>query len=149
MTLSRQTQVRLPKIQKALFQEKTMQEIAEICKVSDKTIDRDMKAWIDSGEFELWLKEEWLRVYIDIKKIKPIIAFEALNNLVGKMLTRKIERKEQIELSQKVEVNVTSNLQQYESLITEELNRTLHVNSVAKQVDPAPTAPKTSPVPTA
>jgi len=149
MTLSRQTQVRLPKIQKALFQEKTMQEIAEICKVSDKTIDRDMKAWVDSGEFELWLKEEWLRVYIDIKKIKPIIAFEALNNLVGKMLTRKIERKEQIELSQKVEVNVTSNLQQYESLITEELNRTLQTDSARKQVDPAPTAPKTSPVPTA
>jgi len=107
MTLPRQTQIRLPKIQKALIDEKTIQEIADICKVSDKTIDRDMKAWVDSGDFETWLKEEWLRVYVDIKKMKPIVAFEALNNLVGKMLTRKIERKEQIEVSEKVEIDLS------------------------------------------
>jgi IS30 family transposase len=88
----------MPKIKKGLMEGKTITQIAEDCNVYEKTIDRDMRAWVDSGEFEIWLKEEWLRVYVDIKKIKPIVAFEALNNLVGKMLTRKIERKEQIEI---------------------------------------------------
>jgi hypothetical protein len=108
-----------------------------------------MRGWIESNLFETWIKEEFVETYPDIKKEDKGLAFQEIAKLVGKMLTRKIERKEQIELSQKVEVNVTSNLQQYESLIAEELNRTLHANSATKQVDPAQATPETSPVPTA
>jgi hypothetical protein len=107
MSLSKQTQIRLPRIKQSLLEGLTTDQIGERLHVTEKTIDRDMKAWVDSGDFETWLKEEWLRVYVDIKKIKPIVAFEALNNLVGKMLTRKIEKKElsveKIEISWKTE----------------------------------------------
>jgi transposase len=107
MSLSKQTQIRLPRIKQSLLEGLTTDQIGERLHVTEKTIDRDMKAWVDSGDFETWLKEEWLRVYVDIKKIKPIVAFEALNNLVGKMLTRKIEKKElsveKIEISWKME----------------------------------------------
>lgn len=102
MTLSRQTLKRLPYIKQGIFSGLNRDQIADICKCSHKTIDRDMRGWIDSDLFEIWIKEEFIETYPDIKKEDKVLAFQEIAKLVGKMLTRKIERKEQIELSQKV-----------------------------------------------
>jgi hypothetical protein len=60
---------------------------------------------------------------------------------------------QKIEQNLKVEDNrgatITSNLQEYEPLITRELNRTLQTDNPRQQVDSTSTTSEASPVPTA
>jgi hypothetical protein len=103
MSLSKQTQLRMPKIKEGILRGLNYDEIAATCKLRNhRTIERDVKTWVESGEFETWLKVEFLTTYPEIKAEDKGLAFQEIAKLVGKMLTRKIERKEQIELSQKV-----------------------------------------------
>jgi len=111
MSLSKQTLMRLPKIKEGLLRGLNYDEIAITCKLKNhRTIERDVKAWVESGEFETWLKVEFLTTYPEIKAEDKVLAFQEIAKLVGKMLTRKIERKEQIAISEEiVTVNVTEN----------------------------------------
>ena len=111
MSLSPQTLKRLPKIKEGLLRGLNRQQIAELCGVkSEKTIDRDFKAWVNSGDFETWLKEEWVRLHNIILRESPLEAYRQVSKLVGMMVTRKIEKKEQIKISEQVvTLNVTEN----------------------------------------
>lgn len=110
MSLTTQTLKRLSLIQQGIHQGLSRQQIGESCGVTEKTIDRDMNAWVESGLFEVWIKKEFIETYPNIKKEDQVLAFQEIAKLVGKMLTRKIERKEQIEISEEiVTVNVTEN----------------------------------------
>ena len=94
MSLSKQTILRLPKIKEGLLKGLNYDVIASNCGIkSHRTIERDVRAWLESGEFEIWLKEEFVLTYPEIKKEDKALAFTEIAKLVGKMLTRRIEAK--------------------------------------------------------
>jgi hypothetical protein len=93
MSLSTSTISRLPKIQQGLKQGLTQEQIAGTCGVSRRTIIRDMQEWVNSGLFETWLKLEFVELYEYERVANPAIAFKALSQLMGKMVTRKAEIK--------------------------------------------------------
>ena len=110
MSLTTQTKRRLPTIKASLMLGLNRGQIAEKLHVNEKTIDRDFKTWVASNDFEIWLKEEWLRLHNLVLHEDLIEAYKQISKLCGQMLTRKIERKEQIEISEEiVTVNVTEN----------------------------------------
>jgi DNA-binding transcriptional regulator LsrR (DeoR family) len=93
MSLSTSTISRIPKIQSGIKQGLTQEQIAEHCGVSRRTIIRDMQEWVNSGLFETWLKLEFVELYEYERVANPAIAFKALSQLMGKMVTRKAEIK--------------------------------------------------------
>ena len=93
MSFSVQTERRLPAIRHGLLKGLTYQKIASECKVTERTINRDVKKWVQSGAFEEWIKEEWLRLHGVMLKGYPDLAYKEVSRLVGRMLTRKVESK--------------------------------------------------------
>jgi len=102
MSLSTQTQKRLPQIKASLLKGLNYEQIGTKCGVTEKTIDRDVKAWVDSGDFENWIKEEWIRLHQIVMNESPVEAYRNLTKLVGQMLTRKIQAKSEITQTQRV-----------------------------------------------
>jgi len=92
MTLPTSTLQRLAKIKSGLLEGKTIAEIALDCRVYEKTIDRDLRKWRQSKEFENWLKEEWIRLHIIMQKKDPTEAYRQLTKLIGHLFVRKIEK---------------------------------------------------------
>jgi len=91
MSLPEATRIRLPKIKTGLIEGKTSEQIAKECGVTRETIERDKHAWRQSGDFEDWIKEEWLRLHILIQEKDPVIAYKEITRLLGKTLTQKVE----------------------------------------------------------
>jgi DNA-binding transcriptional regulator LsrR (DeoR family) len=106
MSLSTQTRIRLPKIQEGLRQGLTHDQIAENCGVTSRTIERDLDSWYESGEFETWLKAEFVELYEYVRTANPTIAFKELARLMGKMVTRKAEIKTESIIEEKKEVHI-------------------------------------------
>ena len=103
MSLSKQTRIRLPRIKKGLIDGLTLGQIADICKVTEKTIDRDKQQWIRSGDFENWLREEWVRYHIMIGKKDPVEVYRQLSKLVGRQIAQRISA----EVKQDVKFEIT------------------------------------------
>jgi hypothetical protein len=80
---------RLDKLKQGLLSGKTLQEIAEECGVGIATIHRDLKAWRDSGGFELWLTEEFYRLHGQVKGTDPTTAYREISNLLGRTITQR------------------------------------------------------------
>lgn len=137
MTLPQQTLKRLPKIKAGLIQGLTIEQIAHTCSVYEKTIDRDLRAFRQSGEFEQWIREEALRLHYIIVQKRPVEAYREIMRLLGKTLTRRVEAKTEITEKVDVNVNVKALLARYEKVITKASNRNLRKNNSAKQVDTA------------
>jgi len=91
MSLPRQTSIRLPKLKKGLILGQNLAEIARECHVTERTINRDKEAWLASGDFEVWLRDEWLRYHMLIGKTDPVEAYRQLSRLIGKTLTQRVE----------------------------------------------------------
>lgn len=110
MSLSTQTVKRLPIITDGLIKGLNYTQIGSKCGVTEKTIDRDVKAWVESGQFETWIKQEWMRLHQIIIHEDPMEAYRNISKLVAKMITRKAEFKAEItERLELVELNVTEN----------------------------------------
>ena len=101
MSLSQQTRPRLPRIKEGLLKGDNYTVIGEACAVTRRTIDRDIATWIESEEFETWIKEEWLRLHQIIIDKDPGHAYDKVTQLFQKMIAHKVEKninvKEQIE----------------------------------------------------
>ena len=91
MSLSTHTIKRLPKIQQGLREGLNRTQIGTECGVSEKTIDRDMQSWVQSGLFEIWLKTEFVQLYYHEKLANPTEAFKEISRIVGRMVTQKKE----------------------------------------------------------
>lgn len=144
MSLSTQTQKRLPQIKQGLLKGLNYTQIGAKCGVTERTIDRDVKVWVSSGDFEDWIKEEWIRLHQIVVNESPIEAYKNLTKLVGNMLTRKIERKEQLEIREKVEINITELLANYEPALTRARESNIRQNNPAEQVDSSQANSETS-----
>ena len=104
MTQPQQTLQRLPKIKAGLLEGKQIDEIAVLCKVTEKTVDRDLQKFRASPLFEEWLREEWQRVHYIIIKEHPVEAYRQLTRLLGQTFTRRIEAKTETTTELKQEV---------------------------------------------
>jgi len=91
-------------IKKGLLSKLTYEQIATECKVHHRTIERDIRRWVESGLFETWIKEEFLRLHPIIATSYPEIAYKEVARLVGKMVTRKAEIKTETKIDERVEV---------------------------------------------
>lgn len=91
MSLSRMTLKRLPTIKTSLRRGLNREQIGAKCGVTEKTIDRDMKAWVQSGLFDVWLREEFLDLHNYVRDEDPIEAYRQIAKLVGKGLVHRIE----------------------------------------------------------
>lgn len=102
MSVSTRTRVRLPKIKKGLVLGQTLEEIARECGVTERTIYRDKEAWLASGDFETWLRDEWLRYHLLVGKTDPTEAYRQLTKLVGRQIAQRIHA--EIKEEQKIEI---------------------------------------------
>ena len=93
MSLTTQTRRRLPTIKSNLLQGLSYGQIGDILGVTEKTIDRDMKAFVESGQFETWIKQEWIRLHTAVIKDNPTEAYRQVSKLLSRMVTRKAEIK--------------------------------------------------------
>ena len=96
MSLSTQTKIRLPTIKQGLREGFNYEQIGSKCGVTEKTIDRDMGDWVESGQFEIWLKTEFVELHNYTRKANPIEAYKQLSKIVGRMVTQKSEIKAEI-----------------------------------------------------
>jgi len=105
LELSNVTQIRLPLIKEGLLKKETRQQIATVCKVSRRTITRDIQSWIKTDDFLHWIREVWLDKY---RKVDDVEAFRQATKILCRTLVQKVEEKvevkERIEL---VELHVT------------------------------------------
>jgi len=104
--LTTQTRIRLPKIQEGLRDGLSHEQIAANCGVTRRTIERDLDSWYESGEFETWLKAEFVELYEYVRTANPTIAFKELARLMGKMVTRKAEIKTEDTITEHKEVRI-------------------------------------------
>ena len=98
--LTHQTLLRLPKIQQGLREGLNYTQIGQSCGVTEKTIDRDMQAWVQSGEFEIWIKTEFAALHSHVVVANPLEAYKEIAKIVSKMVTQKREIKEDITLKE-------------------------------------------------
>lgn len=101
--LPKNTALRLPKIKQGLRDGLSYNQIAEVCGVkSSQTIDRDMKAWIESGLFETWLITEFVELHNHMRTADPAKAYDNICRIVSRMVTQKREINEEITHTNKV-----------------------------------------------
>ena len=93
MSLSTQTLKRLPAIKEGLLKGLNYTQIGGKCGVTEKTIDRDIGKWVESGQFETWIKQEFLRLHTIMIHEYPLEAYRQISKILGRMVTRKAEVK--------------------------------------------------------
>ena len=126
MSVSHQTRRRLPTIKAELLKGSSYERIGDQLGVTRRTIDRDMDTFLQSGEFETWLKEEWVRLHTQIIHDNPTEAYRNLTKLVSRLLTRRVES-HHIEEVREIQI------------------QWLHDDAATH--DPVPAAPRPTPVP--
>lgn len=82
---------RLEIVKKGLLEGKMIAEIAEEMGVSEPTVYRLLRKWRESGGFEEWLHEEWVRSYGEVRQIDPTVSFRELSGLLGKHIRQKMD----------------------------------------------------------
>jgi len=106
MSLSQHTLKRLSTIQQGLREGLSREQIGANCKVTEKTIDRDMQEWVQSGLFEVWLKTEFVTLHSYAVGANPLEAYKEVAKIVARMVTQKRELKEEITETKTVNYNV-------------------------------------------
>lgn len=137
--LPKNTLIRLPKIKEGLREGLSYQQIALNCNLSEKsgekTIDRDMNKWVSSGLFEKWLIKEYVEAHYHMKVANIGKVYDNLSRIVARMVTRKTEIKEEINVREEHAISIITNLSRYDAVIEEELTRVLRANGTKQQVD--------------
>jgi len=77
-------------IKPMLLDGKSQLEMSVALQLRRETVNRKIQRWLQTNDFELWLKQAWLEKY---QKVDDETAFEALTKLVGKMVTQRAEVK--------------------------------------------------------
>jgi hypothetical protein len=129
--LTIQTRIRLPKIQEGLREGLSHEQIASNCGVTRRTIERDLESWYESGEFETWLKAEFVELYEYVRTANPTVAFKELARLMGKMVTRKAEIKSEYkaEITHKKVEELNATLADYRDAVQKVVDRHLQTDN--------------------
>lgn len=83
---------RIQKLKTLLPKGRTIEEIAGECGVDEKTIDRDLKAWMNKGGFEDWLNKEFFRLHRKAEEEDVLEAYKAVVRLKERYITQKIQQ---------------------------------------------------------
>jgi hypothetical protein len=133
MSLSHQTQQRLPHIKAGLLRGDSYTTIGHACGVTDKTIDRDMHAFVTSDAFWTWIKEEYLRLHAVVVHENPTAALTNLSRLVAKMIPQRLEAHTVEEL--KIDEQHVTIIADYTSAIESAAKRDLQALRAEQQMD--------------
>jgi IS30 family transposase len=111
ITLSTKDQTDIERIKLMLLEGKSQLEISVALNLARETVNRKIQRWIQTPDFELWLKTAWLDKY---QKVDDETAFEALTKLLSRMVTQKREVKEEIQVTENasLDINVFNNSEQ-------------------------------------
>jgi len=93
VTFTSKDKVDIEKIKQMLIEHKTQLDMSRELGLRRETVNRKIHRWVQTDDFENWLKTAWLQQYQNVDSTE---AFRALTSLVGKMLTRKIEAKAEL-----------------------------------------------------
>jgi hypothetical protein len=133
--LTTQTNIRLPKIKYGLMHKQTREQIGTLCNVTEKTIRRDIQAWIKTEDFYQWLHELWLHLYGKIDNVE--LVFKEVTRLLGKGMTQKVETKLH-KIDEKRTVEIKALLKDYDAVFERVAQDAIRKNSVRKQVATPP-----------
>lgn len=100
--LSKATTIRLPKIKDGLTRGLTRDEIGVLCHVTEKTIRRDIKAWLRYGDFKEWIQETWLDLYGEARKDNIDNVFREVTKILIKAMPQIIESTSDITVKKEV-----------------------------------------------
>jgi len=89
--LTYQTKKRLPTIIKGLLEDKTHEQIAAIIGVTRATVERDLRAWRETGGFEEWVDEEFFRLHSKVRTEDEKLAYKTIARFKERILARKQE----------------------------------------------------------
>ncbi len=109
ITLSAKDQTDIEQIKLMLLERKSQVEMSVTLNLTRETVNRKIQRWIQTPDFELWLKTAWLDKY---QKVDDETAFEALTKLLSRMVTQKREIKEEITQNSTLDINVFNNDEQ-------------------------------------
>jgi len=123
MSLSTQTLKRLPKIKHGLIKGLNRVQIGDKCGVTEKTIDRDMQSWVQSGLFEIWIKEEFVRLHPKALKKDLMEVYKEICKLVGKTIIRKAEIKKEIKTERRTDIHIL--MERYEGIVKRAASRNM------------------------
>lgn len=82
---------RLEVIQKELPKGTTHEEIARLCGVTRRTIERDIAEWRAEGGFERWLQDEFFRLHDKVRSDDEKTAYKVIARLLERTLKQKVE----------------------------------------------------------
>lgn len=99
---------RLSKIKELYPLHRTVEQIAAVCGVNEKTIRRDIKEWKQGGGFEEWLLEEFYSLHGSVKlnEEKVGLAYSTIAQLLGKTLTQKSEQRTNFTGKETIEIKI-------------------------------------------
>ena len=83
--------IRIGKIKHYLLDGRNLTEIAGLCGVSRRTIYRDIEAWVDTGDFEAWLAQEWLHIHQCVKQKDLKEVYRQLSGMMKRRMKQKVE----------------------------------------------------------
>jgi len=96
ITLSNADKKHLPKIKSLLLQGKSQVEISVALGLRRETVNRKIRRWMQTEDFEQWLKEVWLDLYREVRHDNPVEAFRQISKILGRVLEKKPSLAEQI-----------------------------------------------------
>ncbi len=103
LTFSAKDRADIEKIKPMLLDGKTQLDMSLSLKLRRETVNRKIARWVQTPDFEVWLKTAWVEKY---QKVDDETAFDALTKLLGKMVTQKREVTEQVDIKEHIEINM-------------------------------------------
>ena len=105
VTLSAKDWSDIERIKPMLLDRKSQLEMSIALGLRRETVNRKIQRWVQTEDFETWLKTAWVEKY---QKVDDRTAFDALTKLLGKMVTQKREIKQEIteDIHEQIDVNI-------------------------------------------
>ena len=102
VSLSNRDKFHIEKIKQMLLDNKTYLDMSRELNINRRTVYRKINKWIQTDDFETWLKHAWLEKY---QKVNNREAFRGLTRLLGYVIARKLEKKEWYMGLEKIELS--------------------------------------------
>ena len=126
LTLSAKDHADIERIKPMLIDGKSQLEMSVVLNLRRETVNRKIARWVQTPDFEVWLKTAWVEKY---QQVDNETAFDALTKLMCRMVTQKREIKQEITSNETVDINVFSSDEQ---TVLNEAARILNAKGTAK-----------------
>lgn len=86
VTLSNADKRHLPRIKAFLLEGKNQLDISRALNLRRETVNRKVRRWMQTEDFDLWLKEVWVDLYRQVRREDVKEAFRQVTKLLTKSL---------------------------------------------------------------